>query len=348
MKNRIRISLLALLPLLLFFGCTDKNAYKKVDVSKINVDLPLQHFEHDFFDFNAENFEAHDAMMQQKYGSFFNYYTQQIMFFGMPKFNGDTAKYDRKSDILGFVNDTIMRSVYVATDKLYGQSVNEEEMEMAVKHLKYYFPKIKMSRIITFLSGFQYGASTFDDSVLVVGLDMYLGADCPFYTNLDIPMYIVRKLKREFIVPNAMQSVYQLYFEKPTYSAELPLIEAMVNEGKKYYFMECMMPQLPDSMIIGYTAAQTVWCTKSEKQIWQYFNDQDLLYKTNFVEQKRYTTEGPTTTGMPNDSPGKVGAWVGWQIVRKYMKEAAGKVTLEDLLLHTDAKLILKQAKYKP
>jgi hypothetical protein len=71
MKNRIRISLLALLPLLLFFGCTDKNAYKKVDVSKINVDLPLQHFEHDFFDFNAENFEAHDAMMQQKYGSFY-------------------------------------------------------------------------------------------------------------------------------------------------------------------------------------------------------------------------------------------------------------------------------------
>ncbi len=348
MKNGFRTSLLTLLSLFLFFGCTDKNAYKKVDVSKIDMDLPLQHFEHDFFDFTAANFEEHDVLMQQKYGSFYDYYTKQIMFFGMPKFNGDTAQYDRKLDILGFVGDTIMRSVYTSVEKLYEKSVDEDEMKDAVKHLKYYFPKIKMSRIVTFLSGFQYGASTFDDSVIVVGLDMYLGADCPFYTKLDIPMYIVRKLKREFIVPNAMQSIYQLYFEKPAYSKELPLIEAMVNEGKKYYFMECMMPQLPDSMIIGYTSAQTSWCAKSEKQIWQYFNDQDLLYKTNFVEQKRYTTEGPTTTGMPSDSPGKVGAWVGWQIVRKYMKESAGKVSLEALLLQTDAKMILKQAKYKP
>ncbi len=115
MKHRIRISLIALLPLLLFFGCTDKNAYKNVDVSKINVDLPLQHFEQDFFDFNAENFEAHDALMYQKYGSFYDYYTKQIMLFGMPKFNGDTARYDRREDILGFVNDTIMRSVYAAS-----------------------------------------------------------------------------------------------------------------------------------------------------------------------------------------------------------------------------------------
>lgn len=348
MKNGFKKWVLMVLPLLLLFGCTDKNAYKKVDVSKIKVDLPLQRFEHDFFAFTESNFAAHDALLQQKYGGFYDYYTNQIMLFGMPKFNGDTAKYNRQSDILGFVNDTIMRAVYTASEKMYEQSVNQDEMKEAVQHLQYYFPKIKVSQMVTFLSGFQYGASTFDDSVLVVGLDMYLGADCPFYTNLDIPMYIVRKLKREYIVPNAMQSIYQLYFDKPAYNAELPLIEAMVNEGKKYYFLECMMPQTPDSTIMGYTAAQTVWCSKSEKLIWQYFNDQDLLYKTNFLEQKRYTGDGPSTTGMPGDAPGKVGAWVGWQIVRKYMKEANGKITLEDLLTKVDSKNILKQAKYKP
>ena len=145
-----------------------------------------------------------------------------------------------------------------------------------------------------------------------------------------------------------MEVLYNLHFDKTAYNAQLPLIEAIINEGKKYYFMECMLPETPDSVLIGYTRAQDEWCRRSEGSIWKYFNEQDLLYKVNFMEQKRYTTDGPTTAGMPPEAPGKVGSWVGWQIVRKFMKNNQGKVSLDDLMNKYTAKQILTLANYKP
>ena len=48
---------------------------------------------------------------------------------------------------------------------------------------------------------------------------------------------------------------------------------------------------------------------------------------------------------IDNESPGRVGAWIGWQIVRSYMKN--NEVSLPQLL-HTSAKEIFEKSKYKP
>jgi hypothetical protein len=109
-----------------------------------------------------------------------------------------------------------------------------------------------------------------------------------------------------------------------------------------------MLPDAPDSLLMGYTTTQEAWCRNSEKNIWQFLNERDLLFKVNYMEQKRYTTDGPTTTGMPPESPPKVGSWVGWQIVRRFMKNNRGKVTLNDLLYKYTGKQIFTLANYKP
>ena len=48
---------------------------------------------------------------------------------------------------------------------------------------------------------------------------------------------------------------------------------------------------------------------------------------------------------IDNDSPGSVGTWIGWQIVRSYMEN--NTITL-DQLLKTEAKEIFEKSKYKP
>lgn len=346
--NTLKTTTKLLIVLVFLAGCTDKNAYKKIDISDIKTDVKIVRLEQDLFALNAENFDTKQAYLENKYDGFYSFYLKEILHFGKPKFQGDTAKYALKEEALLFINDTVMRSVYNETQHIYAKKFPQKELEDAIKHFQYYFPKRKINTVITFISGFQYGASTFDDSTLAIGLDMYLGENYAGYQSLEIPSYISKNLNRHFIVPNSMAALYQLYFDRTAYNAELPLIEAMVNEGKKYYFLECMLPDAPDSLIIGYSQKQVQWCKQSEKQIWQYFNEKDLLYKTNFTEQRRYISDAPTTNGMPSESPGKVGAWVGWQIVRKFMRDSDGNVSLPQLMEKIEPKEIISKARYKP
>ncbi len=104
--------------------------------------------------------------------------------------------------------------------------------------------------------------------------------------------------------------------------------------------MEMMLPETPDSMLIGYTSEQMRWCKLSEYAMWQYLNEKDLIFSQSFMEHKRYLTDGPTTSGMPAESPGNLGSWIGWQM--------DGKVTLKDLLTKYDNKTIAAKANYRP
>jgi uncharacterized protein YjaZ len=48
---------------------------------------------------------------------------------------------------------------------------------------------------------------------------------------------------------------------------------------------------------------------------------------------------------IDKESPGRIGVWLGWQIVRSYMNN--NEVTLQQLL-QTNAEEIFNKSKYKP
>jgi hypothetical protein len=91
---------------------------------------------------------------------------------------------------------------------------------------------------------------------------------------------------------------------------------------------------MKDAVKIGYTDAQMKWCEENEYEIWAYFKENKVLYSTEVMDLKRMTEEGPSTPGMPSESPGMVGAWTGWQIIKAYqsgankpLKEIASYIT---------------------
>ena len=331
-------------------GCSDTDQWKKVDVSAISAPIATSRFEQDFYAMDTTDLMASEARIRAKYGPFYDDYLSGIMNFGRSDSRLDTTGHDAHIDIMNFLRSPSDRSLYDTVEKQYKDVTDiEKGISGAVKHFKYYFPHLPpVTHLYTFISEFGNGAITYGDSAIGVGLDMYLGENYIYYESVSFPQFMKRKLKKEYIVPNAVEVLYNLHFDKTAYNAQLPLIEAIINEGKKYYFMECMLPDAPDSLLIGYTSAQSEWCRRSEASIWKYFNEQDLLYKVNYLEQKRYTSDGPTTSGMPPESPGRVGSWVGWQIVRKFMKNNRGKVSLDELMNKYTAKQILSQANYKP
>jgi uncharacterized protein YjaZ len=73
-----------------------------------------------------------------------------------------------------------------------------------------------------------------------------------------------------------------------------------------------------------------------------------MLYDTDATLARRFIYPAPFSKfylEFDNETPGRVGAWIGWQIVRSYMKN--NTVPLQQLLA-MDARELFELSRYKP
>ena len=327
-------------------GCNKNKSREKPDVSNIKVEIQIERFDNDLFVFNDNNFSQQQEAMRNKYGSFYNFYVSRFIIGPRPP--GDTTNIEEEA-IKRFVADGYMQRLQDSINQHFSNTIDVgEELSQSLKYFKYYLPEVAIPKVVAVNSGFSLGAFTYDKDVLGIGLDLYLGADNPDYDSAGIYQYIQHKMSREYIPRNSMEVLYNFYFGSEEISRGKDLIEAIVDKGKKMYFLSHVLPDAPDSLIVGFTQQQTEWCEKSEYEIWKFLNDKDLLYKNDYMDQKRYLDEAPATTGMPPEAPGSIGSWIGLQIVKKFMKETGGKISLQDLIMKYDGKTIFEKAKYRP
>jgi hypothetical protein len=337
--------LAALVIALSFTGCDKNKSREKPDVSSIKADIQLQRFDQDLFQFTDANFAEHQKLMSDKYQSFYPFYISQFIIGPRPP--ADTANIEEEA-LRKFLADGYIRRLQDSINLHFADTKDvEEELSQSIRYFKYYFPEVRVPQVIAINSGFSIGAFTYGENVLGLGLDLYLGAENPDYDSAGIYQYVRHKMRREYMVRNSMEVLYDFYFGE-TSAEQKTLIEAMVDKGKKLYVLSYLLPDAPDSLLVGFTEKQTAWCEKSEYEIWKFLNDKDLLYKSDFMNQKRYLDEGPTTTGMPPESPGAIGNWIGLQVVRKFMKETGNKISLHDLVSKYDANAIFQKSKYRP
>jgi hypothetical protein len=335
-----RIVVIALLSSCVLTSCGSKE--KTPDVSNIKVDLPVQRFERDFFSLDLNNLSASLDTLYSKHPSFFQDFLSVVMAYD----GADTAmRY-----IPMFIRDSLYHVLYEDSEKKFGSfDQPKKEIEKAVRYLKYYFPKYDAPQgIVTFIGpvdGVATGLSS--DHRFAIGLQGYMGKDYPAYHTSYLtsiyPVYKSRKFEPEYIPVNCMMSVIEELY--PSRLAGKPLIEQMIEAGKKLYVLDKLLPATADTLKTGYTKAQLDGAYENESNIWSHFVTNNYLYTTDPTVIRDYMNEAPNTTALGPSSPGFIGQFVGWQIVKKWMNKT-GK-GLEELL-KTPAKQIFDEAKYKP
>jgi hypothetical protein len=340
-----------LLGVVLLTGCNlyDKDK-KQVDVSGINAPITIMRFDKEVGELDADNLAARQIELRNKYDRFYDTYISRFaLSHGVPP---DSVELVWDHATLTFVGDYYVKKLQTVINNTYGNTDDvDKSLEDALKHVRFYFPRNQLpERVYTINSLFgMTSAIMVDSSTLVVPLDNYLGANSSYYDSVEgIPQYLRKEMSREYIARDCISAYYATYYGRDYINSELPVIEAMVEAGMHMYFLEMMLPDAPDSLLMGWTQKQTEWCANSEASIWSFYNEKDILYKNNFQDKKRNLDKSPTTIGMPAESPGNVGTWLGWQIVRSFMKNSGGKVTLTDLLTKYSPAQIIATAKYKP
>lgn len=244
-----------------------------------------------------------------------------------------------------FVTDPMIRETYSYTMKQFPdlQWLNES-FDKGFLLLKKEMPNIPRPQLYTYISGFDIQMPVkYNDSALIIGLDLYLGKDYEDYKNLGYPLYIIDRLDREHIVPDSFKEIAWAHLPDTPSST---LLDAMIEQGKIIYFTELMLPDTKPNILLKFTQEQFDWVINNEQNLWTFIIDNQLLYSSDPKALTTFMTDGPFTSGFSEESPSRTGHWIGWQIVKQYMQN--NDVSLEELLNETDSQKILQQSGYKP
>lgn len=337
--------------IILLFSCN--GGKKSPDVSHIQVDLSVQRFEKDLFESDTMHLSESLTQLSQKYPVFYPIFINYML--GLPiKEIPQSGSMELKA-IQQFIKD--YAPVKSASDKLFGDFKTQvDQIINGFKLVKYYYPDYPLPKsLITFIApldaNFKTSFGIQGDILLensaAIGLQLHMGKDFALYQSTEgqalYPNYLSANFDPAHIPVNVMHNIVDDIYPE-TFTG--PLVEQMVHNGRKLYLIEQFLPEVDESIVLGYNPTQYKEAMENEALIWDFFLKNDLLNESDQHLIKSYIMDGPNTPELGPKSPGNIGTFAGLQIVKKYM-EKFPKTSLPELMKMKERE-IYSQSKYKP
>lgn len=326
----------ALIALLLATGCDSNKENECVvspDTRSINIDLSLEQFQD-----TLASLSSKDQLV--------DLFTREPLIrdyiFRRSEYPDDSVFI---RTIYNRLTNPYIDTLLAETKRVFGDlSGLSAQFEEAFKNIKHYYPDFTPPRIQTVISGLDTDMLV-SDTLIIIGLDYYLGESGRFRPQ--VYDYQLRKYDPDDIVPSVMLIYGIDERSNKTDLKDKTVLADMIAYGKSFYFAKHMLPCVPDSVFIWYTPAEIQGSRDNQDLIWARLIESQVLYSTSHMVKKDYLGERPATIQVGEKCPGRIGQWVGWQIVRKYM-ETHPEVTLPQLMEMDNAQKLFKESKYKP
>jgi hypothetical protein len=314
------------------------------DVSEIKIDLTIERFDKDLFALDSTQLPLEFPRLEQKYPSFAHIFAREVLNLGASADTPEAVVKELRHFLAQnqVLKDSVFKKFASVTDIRSG-------LTDCFRYVKYYFPDYPVPAIITFIGNFG-GSVAYTKDGLAIGLDEYMGSSFSYYQIPEIqevyPSYLTRKFSPEYIPVNCMSVIIGDIY--PTDNTDtLPLIDQIIDHGKRLYILGLLVPDASDTLKLGYTGQQYAWCKTNEGLIWNFMVEQNVLYTFDPDVIKNFLSDAPTTQGMPDASPGNIASYIGLQMVRKYVARQSGKMTPKELM-EIPVKTILTEAQYNP
>lgn len=330
----------------LLSSCGEEKLYIP-DTSHISLENKLVRFEQLMMDLDTNNLASEIAQLNTDYKEFYSVYFRNVLPFDITTPDGFV------DNLKGYLSDKRIRRLQDTTQLVFAdfEETIMPQLDQSMKLLKFYVPEYEEPNVYTFISEFTYQQFLFRDRErdgVGIGLDMFLGSDYP-YKDLDpnnsaFSNYMTRTYNRDHLVRKVMDIVIDDVMGRPPGSR---LIDQMIHNGKRLYLLEKVIPSVADSVLLEYTAAQTAWVKDNEASIWAFLFDENLFYEANTMKINKYINPSPDSPGMPAEAPGRTANYIGWQIVKAYMKKYPD-TSLRALIEINDSQSIMDDSRYKP
>jgi len=333
-----------------FIAC-QQDRERVPDVSHIDVDFKSVRFDQALQILREDSVRVADslAMLYRQFPVFASLILEDISKLRDPKMSGQ----DYASNIYAYLNDNGIKYLTDDLNTTYGNIEDlKKDFKKSYQLATHYFPDKQIPDIYYYFSEYGIAHFIFQDKngndALGVGLDFYLGSDYPYASiipnHTTFSNYLTRTFNRAHIVPKTLATWIEDW--KPR-SDGSRLLDHMIYEGQKLYVLDKLTPHVADTTIFQFTPEELQWVYDNELQIWSHFIDENVLFDEQPHTIQRYVAPAPFTRGMPKESPGRTGVFIGYRIVERFMQKNPD-VTLSDLINMTNPQLIYDQSRYRP
>lgn len=299
--------------------------------SKQNPPIPTK-----FERFDKAIFSQRIPQLVKNYPTFTPFYLERIIQVGKPT-DSLTANYFQK------FKETYQNNAYDSVKLVFHNMENiETKLSKALGNYRAAFPQDSFPKFYTHFSGFNESIVT-NGSIISVSLENYLG-ESSYYAQLGIYKYLRKGMYPDRIPVDILKLL--LLEKTATKGATKNLLSTMIYQGKIFYALHKMFPDKDLAFLLNYSEEQAKWCKANESMMWGYIIEQKHLYSSKYREIRSYIDPAPFTKGFPNESPGQTGIWIGYQIVKNYIKNT--DTSISELLADTDYQKILQKSTYNP
>jgi hypothetical protein len=306
-----------------------------VDVSNQEIDLSISRLDKELFEADLYKLRELNSKWVNDYGYLYETFISQMMNMGLPQDPMITYRLEK------FLTDSTVNFIKQELDKSYSDfSSYEQELEDAFKHYSYYFPEKTIPKIVTFYSNFS-GAKSFPYAdTLGIGLDMFIGRNSDVVKFLPGDKYFQygkEDMDPENMVSESVKSwIYYNFSDRmefinnSNYALRKDFLSSIIYHGKMMLALDAMMPRKSIATKFQYTQVEMEWCERSEKQLYENLIEFKLIYSKSGKEIASYINPGSFTPGLPPESPGGIGKWIGYRMVKQYYEE--NDIPLQELL----------------
>jgi gliding motility-associated lipoprotein GldB len=301
-------------------SCNQKSKVEK-EVEEIPIEIKVERFDKAFFETKPQDLKS----LKETYPFFF------------PEGVSDSVWIEK-------MDNKDWRDLYQEVQNKFPDfNKQTQEIEDLFQHIKYYFPKTVVPKVYTVIAEMDYNnKAIYANDKLIIALELYLGKQHKFY---QFPEYLKQNFEETQMMPDIVSS---FYLRKSIPPADNTLLSNMIYAGKELYLKDVLIPNYTDAEKIGYQPDQITWCEENESYMWRFFIEENLLFDSDSRLANRFINLAPFSKfylEIDNESPGRVGQWIGWQIIRSFMNN--NEVSLQDML-KMDAKQLFERSKYKP
>lgn len=327
-----------------FFSCnSEENKFKisEEELNKIQVDLVIERMEKDVFDSSKNPEEKHQFLLS-KYGSFYQDYLDIIIGKVDPNATNNQERLEN------FAKDSTLNLIYNDLEKEFKNfQPHENELKKAFKYYKFYFEDAKIPKIITFYSNFNNWA--FYDylilendtiSFIAIGVESFLGKENEYIKKYNFPNYFKNKMEKKFLSSTAMYVFLRNRFYTPLGN---DLISNIIAEGKIYYLLSVLMPDVKENIIMMYNQNELSYCKDNESFIWEKIRNDKLPFSKDKRLINDFISFGPFTKQFGPKSPAYIGKWLGLQIIKDFAEASnkSNKEIIMDIIEEKDVQKLL-------
>ena len=246
-----------------------------------------------------------------------------------------------------FVGDTLAQRLYNKTRQVFSQNIDwKRNLNSSFSRFSHFFPSVPLPIIYTYVSNVQIEQPVMvGQHELLIALDCFLGEEEAAYAKLGIPRYIACRMSPAHLNSAIWAAIYEAHVEDQVLRTRV--IDEMVASGKKYLFMEAILPGIAEHILFGIDESKMNWLKQHEGEIWTAIVSEGFLYSSDPVVFRKLFADGPFTADFSYDAPARIGEWVGWQIMRSYAHQNPEK-SLSSVLQTVDPQSILASSRYKP